>query len=184
MTAAPRPPTEERLWRRALAYAERYGGTAASLRRVLLRRALRDAGALGLDPGPVQAAVERVVARARDARLVDDSAFAEARARRLVGRGTAPGRIAGRLAGKGVGAETAGAALDRLGAELGDLALRAAVALARRRRLGPWRPAPARPEHRQRDLAVLARAGFEWPVATAVIDAADPEALEARLAEG
>ncbi|NJM92805.1 MAG: RecX family transcriptional regulator, partial [Rhodospirillaceae bacterium] len=35
--------TPERLWRRALAYLQRYSATEESLRRVLTRRALREA---------------------------------------------------------------------------------------------------------------------------------------------
>ena len=55
---------------------------------------------------------------------------------------------------------------------------RAAAALARRRRLGPWRPAEARSGHRLRDLATMARAGFAYEVARRVIDAASPDALD------
>jgi regulatory protein len=45
------------------------------------------------------------------------------------------------------------------------------VALARRRRLGPFRKAEARAEHRLRDLAAMARAGFAYALAEKVIDA-------------
>ena len=58
----------------------------------------------------------------------------------------------------------------------------AAVALARRRRLGPFRQKD-RKEHRDRDLATMARGGFDYQLAKKVIDARDPDALdEARLA--
>jgi regulatory protein len=43
------------------------------------------------------------------------------------------------------------------------------VALARRRRLGPFRTA-ARAQHRLRDLAAMARAGFAYDLAKKVID--------------
>ena len=45
------------------------------------------------------------------------------------------------------------------------------MALARRRRLGPWRSGPERAARRDRDLAALARAGFDLQTARAVIDA-------------
>jgi regulatory protein len=54
----------------------------------------------------------------------------------------------------------------------------AAVALARRRRLGPFRPAKDRKDRRIRDLAAMARSGFAYDVAKKVIDAASPDALD------
>ena len=50
--------------------------------------------------------------------------------------------------------------------------------MARRRRLGPYRPAEARKDQRLRDLATMARAGFAYDVARKVVDAASPDALD------
>ena len=55
---------------------------------------------------------------------------------------------------------------------------RAAVALARRRHLGPYRPLTERKDRRNRDLAAMARAGFDYDVARKVIDAIDVDALD------
>jgi regulatory protein len=52
------------------------------------------------------------------------------------------------------------------------------MALARRRRLGPYRLTEARKDHRLRDLATMARAGFAYDVARKVVDAASPDALD------
>ena len=46
----------------------------------------------------------------------------------------------------------------------------AARAAARRRRLGPWRRQDDRAGSRQKDLAALARLGFAYATARAVID--------------
>jgi regulatory protein len=175
----PRPPTRERLHARALRYLERFAATEAHLRRVLLRRALRDAEALGLEPAPIRCLVDEVVARVVAAGLIDDRLFAQARARRLVEGGRSPQRIRATLAAKGLGAEAVTRALERLGEEQGDVELAAAIAYARRRRLGPWRPADERAESQVKDLAGLARAGFSYRVARLVVDAKDPEALDA-----
>ena len=55
--------------------------------------------------------------------------------------------------------------------------LQAAIALARRRRLGVYRLAAARADYRDRDLAALARAGFSYDIARRVIEAEDEAAL-------
>ncbi len=49
-----------------------------------------------------------------------------------------------------------------------------AAARYARRRLGSFRAAPEREEHRQRDLAALARAGFGYSVARRIIGAESP----------
>ncbi len=58
-----------------------------------------------------------------------------------------------------------------------DPELTAAIAFARRRKLGPWRPPELRAEHRSQDLATLGRAGFGYGVARLVVEAEDPESL-------
>ncbi len=167
----PKMPSEARLWRRALFYLQRFATTRAHLREVLLRRALREARALELDAEEVTARVERVVARAMAAGLVDDSVFALARARRLVERGCSLRTVRMRLREKGVAPELVETVLEELAEEFGDPALEAARAFARRRRLGPWRPPEQRQAMRARDLAAFARAGFAYDVARRVLEA-------------
>ncbi|MGA8400139.1 MAG: RecX family transcriptional regulator, partial [Stellaceae bacterium] len=85
------------------------------------------------------------------------------------------------LAAKGVAAEDAAAAIDALREEGGDPEIAAAVAFARRRRLGPFRRAPAEgnDELRLKELGGFARAGFSRAAAEAVIASATPEEAEA-----
>jgi regulatory protein len=174
----PRPPTRERLHARALYYLERFATTGAHLRRVLLRRALRDAEALGLDPARVREDVDAVVGRAVAAGLVDDRLFAASRARRLAEAGRSPARIRAALAAKGLDRAAVAAALRGLEEEQGDPELAAAVAYARKRRIGPWRPEPERADTKLKDLAALGRAGFSYRVARQVVEADDPTALQ------
>lgn len=117
--------------------------------------------------------VADLIARYRRAGLIDDAAFAQARAKTLHARGVARRAIAARLRAKGVGAAEIEAALAALAdgeTDAAEVDLAAARRTAQRRRLGPWRPAEQRAARRERDLAALARAGFPYPVAKAVID--------------
>ena len=173
----PRPPravTAEYLERAALHYLDRYGASAEMLRRVLTRRVDNRCRLRGEDPGPLRALVEPVVARAVSAGLVDDAAFARARTRTLRRRGGSARRIGAALAAKGIDRETIAASLrpeddEDAGDGAASAELAAARALARRRRLGPHRPGDPAP-HRERDLAVLARAGFAYAVARAALE--------------
>jgi len=56
--------------------------------------------------------------------------------------------------------------------------LAAAIAFARRRRIGPFRLDAARDASRERDLAALGRAGFGYELARRVIEAESVEELE------
>ena len=56
--------------------------------------------------------------------------------------------------------------------------LAAAIALARRRKLGPYRAEKDRKDRRLKDLAAMARGGFDYQLARKVIDAVDPDTLD------
>jgi regulatory protein len=173
----------EGLERAAHAYLARYSAPAGHLRRILLARVARSARFHGTDAEAGAAVVASLVARLSAQGLVDDAAYAHAAARRLMGRGLARRAIHARLRAKGVGADEADDALAALAQEAADPDLAAALAFARRRRLGPFRPAAERANRRLRDLAAMARRGFEPSVARRVIDTRTPDGLEDLEAE-
>jgi len=179
------PATRDNLQAAALSYLERFAASAAQLRRVLQRRALRAARANGGDPAEAQAWIDAIVARLQRSGLLDDKRFAEGRAASLARRGTSRRHIAQALAQKGVAREHIEAGIahaheGHAGPREADLA--AAAAYARRRRLGPYRPADERAGRRDKDLAALARAGFDFDVARRVIGALNIDDLEQTIA--
>ena len=171
----PRKATPKSLENAALSYVGRFAATAESLRRVLKRRIERSARAHGTDRAEAAAWAEDIVARFVHSGLVDDAAFAEARVATLHRRGTARRLIRLRLLEKGVDEDTIAAALATIGDDAADSEHDAAINLARRRRLGPFRSAETRDAYREKDLAALARAGFGFDVAREVIDADEEE---------
>lgn len=175
----PAAATPETLERAAHAYLARYAAPAEHLRRILLARVARSARFHDTDPAAGGAAVEALIARLAGLGLLDDSAYALAMARRLNRRGTSLYGIRAKLRAKGVGAEDTDAALAELERDAADPNLAAGLAFARRRRLGPVRPDAEREARRLKDLAALARQGFDLELARRVIDAQDLEELEA-----
>ena len=89
--------------------------------------------------------------------------------------------IRARLAAKGVPVEIVADAVSGLNAGDPDPDVAAACAFARRRRLGPYRRAPA---NRARELGAFARAGFSRRVAEAVLGCPDIDAVEALAGDG
>lgn len=177
-----RPITAQYLQNAAAFYLERYPATAEGLRRVLRRRVRRAEIAESPIMDEVGAAIEAIVQRFVAAGAIDDKEFAQTKARALHRRGTSGRMTRHKLALAGVDAGTLDRALVALDEELDTdperREWRAAVALARRRRLGPFRPEAERADRRHRDLAAMARAGFALAVARKVIEAADIAALD------
>ncbi|SBW02703.1 Regulatory protein RecX [uncultured Alphaproteobacteria bacterium] len=166
----------------ALHYLERFDSTALNLRRVLERKVRRAATHPDAAVDAEQAAqwIAAVVAKMVRLGYVDDRRTARIKAESLFRRGVAPTMIRRRLALLGAPGDAADEALAALADTAdGDLGLAAAVTLARRKRLGPFGKAELRAERRDRDLAALGRAGFDWETARRVVDAARPEDLEA-----
>ncbi|CAA7619773.1 Regulatory protein RecX [Candidatus Terasakiella magnetica] len=165
----------------ALHYLERYASSRANLRRVLMRKVDRSLTHWGGERETAAAQVDTVISKLATLGYLDDSAYAETKARALHRRGGSLRVIRASLAAKGVEAETTEAALIALAEDSGLPDLAAAIAFARRRRLGPFRLPEVRAELRTKDLAALGRAGFSWEIARAVTEAESVEALAGLL---
>lgn len=156
-----RPPLDpDTLPALAVRYLERYQTSRARLRRYLDRK-LRQRGWAGRTPPDLEALLDAMVARG----YVDDGAFADARVRALSRRGYGQARVRAELAAAGIDAEAGMAALDGLDP------LAAALAFARRRRLGPYGPPPPDRAARDRQIAQLLRAGHPPGLARAIVEA-------------
>ncbi len=114
-----------------------------------------------------------VVDRLAAAGAVDDAAFAQGRARSLARAGRSRRAIAAHLAARGIDASLAGTVLpDDPRHELA-----AALTLARRRRIGPFRADEAAdPVRHRRELAALARGGFSEMIARQALEMRHSEA--------
>lgn len=165
----------------ALHYLERFDSTAANLRRVLERKVRRAVAhpQASIDAEQARAWIAEVVAKMVRLGYVDDRRTARLKTESLFRRGVAPAMIRRRLALLGAPEDAVNEALAALAEDAGgDAGLAAAVTLARRKRLGPFGKPELRAERRDRDLAALGRAGFDWETAHRVVDAPTPEDLE------
>jgi regulatory protein len=179
----PRRISAQSLENSALYYLQRYDSTAENLRRVLTRKVRRAAmhPEATVDPAAASEWIAAVVAKMQRLGYVDDTRTATAKARGLFAKGAPPATIRRRLALAGAGEDAIDAALGEIAGETmseTDLTRAAAITLARRKRLGPYRPEADRPDRRQKDMATLARAGFDFETARRIIDAPDVESLE------
>ncbi len=167
-----RPLTPERLENAAVFYLGRFSSTSENLRRVLERRIARAQDLEAEEKARLAAFVEAMIERFQGLGYLDDAAYVQGQVAALRRQGASTRGIAQKLRAKGAGREEIGAGLEGSDGSDGE----AAWIFARRRRLGPYREAGKRVEFRQKDMAALGRAGFDYGTARAVVDAPDTEA--------
>ncbi|MBX3197568.1 MAG: RecX family transcriptional regulator [Labilithrix sp.] len=182
-------PARAALHEAALSYLARGSATAATLTRVLDRkvatwarraaRAQRDPELVAADVMTCRESIAAIVARFREVGLIDDAAYAASRARSLSRAGRSRRAISAHLAAKGVAAETVREALPADA----NVELAAALAFARKRRIGPYAREAADDDRaaRQKALAAMARAGFAWSTCERALGM-DLEEADERLA--
>jgi regulatory protein len=152
--------------RLAIAYVGRYATTRAKLA-AYLRRKLAERGWEGPGPAPVETIVERCA----ELGYVDDRAFAEARAASLTRRGYGPRRLAAALLGAGIEPDDMAQARERAEQD----ADAAALAFARRRRIGPYAASPPDRDGQRRAFAAMLRAGHAPDVVRRILQALPEE---------
>ncbi|MBB3033952.1 regulatory protein RecX [Alteriqipengyuania lutimaris] len=152
----------------ALAYAGRYATTAAKLKHYLQRK-IRERGWANDD----EPQVDGLIARFVELGYIDDEAFAEMRQRELLRRGYGARRVEQALHHAGVDSDR----ID-LPPPSESETRSAALAFARRRRLGPFGAEPPDPRTREKQLAALVRAGHDFEAARAMVDARSEEEAE------
>jgi regulatory protein len=164
----PKPLDAPRLEELALAYVARFATSAAKLE-AYLRRKLRERGWAGTEEPGLAALVDRFVG----AGYVDDRAFAMAKAGGLLRRGYGVRRIDQALGAAGI---AEGLREEARGSALAQR--RAALALARKRKFGPYGISGLERALRERQVAAILRAGHPLDTARRIVDADDIGGLE------
>ena len=184
---------KSRLENKALHYLGRYASSEANLRQILKRFAMRKCQPTDADDDDADAdtdafrqiletEINALITRYRALGYLDDRAFALGRARAMRARGASTRRIIQTLKAKGIDAETASEIMaDGLEANTNtetlsaDPETAAARIYAQRRRLGQYASptSQAKPNWKDRHLASMMRAGFNYATAKSALFDAD-----------
>jgi regulatory protein len=164
--------TRRKLEELALSYINRFDCTASKLKSQLRQRVRK----LGGHPDAEQWIAEQVE-RYQSSGVLDDARFARNLSAQLTRRGKSSRAISQKLAVRGVPSELAGELMAERRQNEPGAELEAARAFVKKRRLGPFRAPEARAQHRQKDLASLARQGFSFDTARSAlaVDSSDEE---------
>ena len=149
---------------KALSYLDRFDASANRLQRILADFVKRRAKALDVDPAPFMVIVAEMLDRYQKNGLVDDRRYGTTMARGLVERGVSRQAIRAKLYARGITASVIDEVVNELSTN-DPSEVSAARALAKKRKLGNYRPESERRENYRRDLGILARAGFDFETA-------------------
>ncbi len=148
--------SEQSLGNAALFYLRRYSASRKGLKQVLERKVKRFVREKGGDVAATAVMIEAVVERMVKAGYIDDARMAEAKADSLHRAGKSVRMVRLKLRQKGIEAEVITTVTSDTTPEK---ELEAALTLVKKKKLG------VDPERRQKDLAVLMRAGFGYAIA-------------------
>ena len=186
-------PTPQSLANIALHYLARYAASEAGLRRVLdnrIRRAAMSHPDFAADQerqSALRQEIESIIAKHRTTGAVNDAAFAEMKVNSLRRSGRSRTMITQKLKHKGLADTVIDQALQpEADQDAQTVELQAALRLAKRRRLGPFRNTPADANQQRKDVAAMARAGFTFDIITRALqtDLAMIDDIEAKQRGG
>lgn len=161
----PPPLDTAALERLALRYVERFATTRGKLAAYLARK-IRERGWEGPAADPA-ALAERMASLG----YVDDRSFAEARAAAMARRGLGARRVARDLQAAGIGEADAADLAPAIAGRAAD----AALAFARRRRIGPFGDGDPDRRIREKQVAAMIRAGHGFDLARRIVAMAPNE---------
>ena len=174
----PRKVTRKSLENSAFYYLRRYSSSSENLRRILFKRAKRSAQYHGTDVSVGQLWVNEIIEKFLANKLLDDIRYAETKCLSVHRKGGSKQTIRKKLQEKGIAPDIIEQTFTLLDQYSIDPELIAAAITARRRGLGPYRSRGHRNNFREKDLASLARAGFNYSIASWVIDVETIDHLE------
>jgi regulatory protein len=166
-TPPAKTPTARRLRNIALHYLKRYPSSAANLKTVLRRRVVK----LTLTEPALRpeafAQIDTLVTELIGQGAVNDLAFARGTAYAAAALRKPARKVRLKLAAKGVAKDVIAQVIEETTSVESEF--EAALAIARRRRLGPFRKTPRDRDTDRKDLGALVRAGVDFTVAKKVM---------------
>ncbi|MBQ8481227.1 MAG: regulatory protein RecX [Alphaproteobacteria bacterium] len=159
--------TPARLKNIGLYYLKRFESSVENLRTVLHRRA--DAYARENPDWKKEEAyqwIEEILQEFERLHYLDDTRYAEIKIRGYLNAGKPARYIETKLKAKGVSTDKISQILEEQEYNPFDMALK----LAKRKKIGPYRPEEIRRESKQKDMATLIRAGFDYDVVCDVLN--------------
>ena len=162
--------TEKRLENIAIYYLQRYDSCTSKLKDVLYRRVLKIKMLGGDVPPQVEDWISTIISKMQDLGYINDMRYIENTVRRLQNNGKSMHYILNKLKQDGLPSDLLDAFLQENTSNTFQTDLQSAQRLVYKRKLGYFRDKELQKQMYQKDLAVLARAGFSYEIAKQALE--------------
>lgn len=168
----PKKITLKRLENIALYYLSRYESSSENLRKILKRRIYKASKYHETDINQANDWIEQTIQKMQRLEYINDDRYALNQLRKLWEKGSSKRKMQAHLAQKGIPQEKIPTLLESFMDSLDsddNFELIAAQKYAKKRKIGIYRPKNQQEEYKNKDLASMARAGFNYETAKKVI---------------
>ncbi len=169
--------TVEEMRNFSLIYIEKYAPSKQQLRTYLLKKYLK--GKVGSDNKKnISNLIDVVLEDLEKSKFVNDKFYSKSKAESLIRRGSSINKIRGYLFAKGINNKYIIETIDEIREKNQDQDFFSAIKVCKKKRIGPARPESNRPLFYKKDIAVLARGGFDFEISRKVMDLTSDEYLK------
>ena len=153
----------------ALIHVEKYATSKQQLKTYLLKKYLR-AKTSDINKGNINELIDIVIEDLEKTKFVNDKFYSESKARSLIQKGTSINKIRNYLISKGVQDKYISDTINDIKDNNEDQDFFSAIKVCKKKRIGPARIEDNRPLFYKKDIAVLARSGFDFETSKKVMD--------------
>ena len=158
----------------SMKYIEKYAPSKQQLRTYLLKKYLKF-GAVGIKKNEIKDLIDVVLSDLENSKYLNDKFYSNSKAKNLIQRGSSINKIRNYLMSKGINQKFVKETLDKIKDENEDQDFFSALKMCKKRRIGPCRVEDNRPLFYKKDIAVLARNGFDFDTSKRVMDLSKEE---------
>ena len=161
--------TVEEMRNFALAYVEKYAPSKQQLRTYLLKKYLK-LSVPNIKKQDVSDLIDVVLSDLEKNKFINDKFYSESKAKSMIHRGNSINKIRNYLIGKGINDEFIKQTVNRIKEENDDQDFFSAIKICKKKRIGPARVEDNRPLFYKKDIAILARNGFDFETSKKVME--------------
>ncbi len=158
----------------SFSYIEKYAPSQQQLRTYLLKKFFQSSNS-NISKTDLISLIDIVISDLEKDKLISDKFFSESKTKNFLKRGYSINKIRNYLINKGVNQKYINESISKIKLEDNDQDFFSAIKTCKKRRIGPNRAEDNRILFYKKDLAILARSGFDYDTSKKVLDLSKDE---------
>ncbi|MDA9862334.1 RecX family transcriptional regulator [Candidatus Pelagibacter sp.] len=161
--------TVEEMRNFSFAYIERYAPSKQQLRTYLLKKYLK-ANLENIKKQDITNLIDVVLQDLEKTKFINDKFYSESKSRSLIQRGSSVNKIRNYLMTKGINDRYIKETIDKIKEDNSDQDFFSGIKICKKKRIGPARVEDNRVLFYKKDIALLARNGFDFETSKRIMD--------------